>query len=125
MVGALCGAIVVAAGAGTWVWWRSTQVDDWVPVEDLQTYDMCLAAGKTTVACDAWMRVLARGKAIVAAEQDAAIKEWKAVIKQEVEKKLAGGATKCDVAKWARDAGVYAQVSAVLGIPVKQLDSEC
>ena len=67
LVGALCGAIVMAAGAGTWVWWRSTlEVDDWTPVrsaEDAATYDMCLASGKTTIACDAVMRLLARDAA--------------------------------------------------------------
>ena len=64
--GTLCGAIVMAAGAG--IWRRSPHVEDkWVPVQDAQTYDMCLAAGNTTITCDAMMRVLAR---FDAAEQD-------------------------------------------------------
>ena len=70
LLGTLCGAIVITAGAGTWIWWRSIKVQDrWVPVQDLQTYDMCLAAGNTTAACDAGMRVLARARAIEAADK--------------------------------------------------------
>ncbi len=129
LAGALCGAIVMAAGAGTWVWWRSSlEVDDWIPVRSVQdaaTYDMCLASGKTTVACDALMRLLAREVAAQAANEEAAIKGVEAAVKQEVEKMLRAGATKCDVVKWARDTGVYPQVSAALGIPVKELDIGC
>jgi hypothetical protein len=68
LAGVLCGAIVVAAGAGTWVWWRSTQVDEWRPVQDAVTYDMCLAEGNTHVACDALMRVIAHTRALKAAD---------------------------------------------------------
>jgi hypothetical protein len=61
LLGALCGAIVIAAGA----WWRSTRVEQpyrisYEQAQDPETYDECLAAGNTTVACDALMRVLAR-----------------------------------------------------------------
>jgi hypothetical protein len=62
--GAICNAIIVAGG----VWWKSTHVDDWVLVQDLQIYDICLASGYTSVACDAMMGVLARARA-EAAEQ--------------------------------------------------------
>jgi hypothetical protein len=51
------------------VWWKSTYVDDWVHVQDLQTYDMWLASGYATVACDAMMGVLAGARATEAAEQ--------------------------------------------------------
>ena len=127
LVGALCGAIVMAAGAGTWVWWwRSTHVgeisyeeaarglsraisyEQGILVKDLQTYDMCLADGKTTVACDALMRVLAR------------LRAEKAVIKQQVDKRLAEGFTKCEVVKWGYENGfVASQMSEAVGIPLQ------
>jgi hypothetical protein len=113
LLGALCGAIVMAGA-----WWRSTQqVDDWVSVEDRDT-DRCLASDKTTAACDAFMRVLARAKVEDAANQAKYAAEQEK-IKQEVEKRLAEGATKLEIVKWVCDTSLsYAQMSAVLGISV-------
>ena len=66
LLGALCGAIVMAG-----VWWRSTQVEQpyrisYEQAQDPETYDECLAAGNPTITCDAMMRVIARASA----EQD-------------------------------------------------------
>jgi hypothetical protein len=71
------------------------------------------------------MRLLAREVAAQTAEEEAALKRLEATIKHEVETRLAAGATRCDVAKWARETGIYPQVSAALGIPVKELDIRC
>jgi hypothetical protein len=67
LLGALCGAIIIAV-----VWWRSTHVGEpyrisYEQAQDPETYDECLAAGNTTVACDAMMRLFARAKAREAA----------------------------------------------------------
>ena len=69
-----------------------------------------------------------RSSAELAAQQETAIRRIEAAeveLKQEVEKKLAEGAAKCDVVKWAFDRGAYSQVSVVLGIPVKELADGC
>jgi len=75
LLGALCGAIVVAG-----VWWRSTHVGQpyrisYEQAQDPETYDMCLAAGNTTVSCDALMRVLARTSAEEEQQRKAAVKQ--------------------------------------------------
>src|SRR5262245_31093063 len=109
IAGAVCGALVMAAGAGAWVWWGPVH-----SAQDAAIYDECLAEGKTVIACDALVRMRARE---AAAEAD---------VKRLFETLLAAGFSKCEVVKWARDKGAASiHISAAMGIPVKDLDDGC
>jgi hypothetical protein len=78
LAGALCGTVLTAVVGAEWVWWKPRtnvfdQFDDehgpWEDyakqrsAEDQDTYDLCLAKGRGTVACDALMRIIARERA--------------------------------------------------------------
>jgi hypothetical protein len=75
LAGALCGTIFTAVVGATWIWWKPAhpnpfgQFDELRSAEDEYLYDGCLANGRGTVACDAFMRVLDRLRADEAAKK--------------------------------------------------------
>jgi hypothetical protein len=119
LVGVLCGAIFMAIAGAGWVWWKPADPswDDLTNVptakrssEDENLYDACLASGRNTVACDALMRMVDRGRIADAA------------IKTEIAKMLAAGANQCDVIKWAYERTFNgSKLSDALGIPLTEL----
>jgi hypothetical protein len=84
LVGALCGAMI-AIGI---VWWKP-HLKTTRSAEDNNIYDGCLMTEHgNTVACDAMMRLLNRGR-----------------LKKDAERALAAGFSKREVVQWAEDQG--------------------
>jgi hypothetical protein len=89
LAGALCGTIFTAVVGATWIWWKPAhpnpfgQFDELRSAEDEYLYDGCLANGRGTVACDAFMRVLDRLRADEAAKKkETAPQSFEAVVEK-------------------------------------------
>jgi hypothetical protein len=110
LVGALCGAIVMAVVGAAWLRWKPVHVRS---AQDEDTYDRCLLSQDgNKVVCDALMRVLDRERV-------------EAKMKRDAQLLLAGGFTKCEVVKWGYQNGfVASQMSEVVGISLQDA-SKC
>jgi len=106
IVGALCGAAVVAAGETAYVWWRAAHPPR--SAEDNLLYDRCLLSEHgNVVACDAMMRLIDHERGVAAMKQRATVY-------------LAAGFTKREVVRWAQDQGFSASdVSDAVGISLQ------
>jgi hypothetical protein len=122
LLGALCGAIVVAAMGAAWLRWKpvhrlsgSLDVSNTDPVsaEDENIYDACLITRNgNKVACDAYMRMLRRYR------RDRDMKEL-------AKAGLKAGFSKCEVVKWGYANGfVGSQMSEAVGMSINDL-SKC
>ncbi len=108
LVGALCGTILTAGAAGSFVWWKPHQKRS---DKDEAIYDSCLASqGGNSVACDALMRVLERERVVETA------------MRKEAAKLLAAGFSKREVVDWTIKNGfVGRQLSDAVGISLEDL----
>ena len=101
---------MATAWAGS-AWWKSHGERS---PEDAVAYDHCLAANDgNTVACDAFLRMVERGRA-------------KGVfLKTEGAKLLAAGFRKREVVQWASEMGsVSSQLSDAAGISLRELQTD-
>jgi hypothetical protein len=121
LAGVLCGSSLMTAIGLAWFWWKPPRapsahnVGAWPhsPENDAK-YDLCLAGGRTKVACDALMRILARSEA-----EEEKMRKLGAEL-------LAAGFTKCEIVKWGYEQGfVGSQMSAAVGIPQHELPKAC
>ncbi len=119
--GALCGMIFMAVIGGALIWWKSRPERS---ADDNAIYDNCLMERDgNTVACDAMMRVVDRGRAAESMKK-AASDPAEEAMKEDAAKLLAAGFSKREVVKWAMGKGFGgSQVSDAVGISLKELQA--
>ena len=107
IIGALCGAVVVAVGETAYVWWGAAHPTR--SAEDNLLYDRCLLFKHgNAVACDAMMRLIDHERAVAAN------------LKEVAAELLAAGFNKREVVEWAQSQGFSANdVSDAVGISVQ------
>jgi hypothetical protein len=100
LAGFLCGAIFIAVGGAAALWWKSGAKRS---AEDDVIYDRCLATQSgNTVACDAQLRVIVHDRAVLQALEERHVADL-AALKEDVNRLLAAGFSKCEITKWAKD----------------------
>lgn len=100
LAGLLCGIIFMAVVGAAALWWKSRPKHS---AEDDVIYDLCLATQSgNTVACDAQLRTIAHDRAVLQALEERHRADVVA-LKEDVNRLLAAGFSKCEITQWASD----------------------
>jgi hypothetical protein len=112
---AFCAIVVVGIAVMVWFWSRSMPARS---AQDQALYDYCLVqqAGNT-IACDAWMRIVARGLAHERA--------FEAALYQQAGQLRAAGFSDCEIERWAASntEAVGSELSKASGIPLNEIQA--